>query len=83
MNDQCELFLVELVSAQTLIGFVFLSASEKNVIEKSYQLGYLLAQQCWGQDIASELLEYFIVWYETTVVSTSSSLQCRPLTKTR
>ena len=64
MHHQCELLLVELASTKTLIGFVFLSASDEDVEEQGYQLGYVLAQAYWGQGIASELLGYFIRWCE-------------------
>ncbi len=56
MLADSRLFMVE-VSKGKVIGFLFVFESSDDV-----QIGYLLAEEYWGQGLASELLQGFILY---------------------
>ncbi|SON52960.1 GNAT family N-acetyltransferase [Vibrio tapetis] len=55
MLTESRLFVVELRSSE-VIGFVFAYVESNDDVH----IGYLLAEECWGQGFASELLSAFI-----------------------
>ncbi|MFO6424096.1 GNAT family N-acetyltransferase [Motilimonas sp. KMU-193] len=56
MLAQSRLLLVKSVSGD-VIGFLFIHVAPDNVAH----IGYLLAQACWGQGLATELLKGFMM----------------------
>jgi RimJ/RimL family protein N-acetyltransferase len=56
--SESRLFSVELADDNGLIGFLFVSVVDEG--NDVAHLGYLLAEQYWGQGLASELLHEFI-----------------------
>ena len=60
MLKESRLFLVYQTDKQQLIGFSFLFLDESNTKRKEAHLGYLLAEEAWGQGFASELVTALI-----------------------
>jgi len=56
MLEESKLFLVYQADNEQLIGFSFVYLEDAQTKCKQAHLGYLLAQECWGKGIATELL---------------------------